>query len=127
MRIDSSPRSAPVSQQPGSRPGSLSGPLVGLLAGLLGAAVAAAQRPAIQDLDLRVSAADIEPAVTIKKYENRTVEEYSVNNNTYMVKITPTVGAPYYLVDENGSGDMEWRRNAPGGNMNVPQWTLFSW
>lgn len=98
-----------------------------LLAGMFLTAAAAAQQPGLQGLDLRVSAADIEPSVTIKEYDNRTVEEYSVNNNTYMVKITPTVGAPYYLVDQDGSGDMEWRRNAPAADMQVPQWTLFSW
>ncbi len=98
-----------------------------LIAGLSLAAAAAAQERGIQDLDLRVTAADIEPAVIVREYDNRRVEEYSVNNNTYMVKITPTAGAPYYLVDQDGSGDMEWRRNAPGGDMQVPQWTLFSW
>jgi hypothetical protein len=108
--------------------GLVDGPISALpLVGVLLAAAAAAQQPAIQDLDLRVTAADIEPSVTIKEYGNRTVEEYSVNNNTYMVKITPTVGAPYYLVDETGSGDMDWRRNAPGQDMQVPQWTLLSW
>jgi hypothetical protein len=98
-----------------------------LLAGLLIAAGATAQQPALQDLDLRVTDADIQPSVTIQEYENRTVESYSVNNNTYMVKITPTAGAPYYLVDDDGSGEMEWRRNAQGMNEQVPQWTLLSW
>ena len=61
------------------------------------------------------------------KVNNRTVEEYSVNNNTYMVKITPTAGAPYYLVDEDGSGEMAWKRGAPDVENTVPQWTLLSW
>ena len=81
----------------------------------------------VADLDLRVTDADIAPSVNIKEFDNRTVEEYSVNNNTYMVKITPTVGAPYYLVDEDGSGEMAWRRGAPDVDNNVPQWTLLSW
>jgi hypothetical protein len=50
-----------------------------------------------------------------------------VNNNTYMMKITPNAGAPYYLVDADGSGEMEWRRNTPGLDPRVPQWTLFNW
>jgi hypothetical protein len=102
-------------------------PAVLLPSALLMAAGAAGQQPALTDLDLRVTAADIEPSVTIKEYDNRTVEEYSVNNNTYMVKITPTVGAPYYLVDEDGSGDMAWRRPSPAMDTQVPQWTLLSW
>ena len=79
------------------------------------------------DLDLRVTPDDLQPSVTVKEYKNRTVEEYSVNHNTYMMKITPSAGAPYYLVDEDGSGDMTWRRGGPDLTNNVPQWTLLSW
>ena len=82
---------------------------------------------AVSGLDLRVTDADIAPAVTVKEFDNRTVEEYSVNNNTYMVKITPTAGAPYYLVDDDGSGEMAWKRGAPDIENTVPQWTLLSW
>jgi hypothetical protein len=81
----------------------------------------------LQDLDLTVHASDIEPSVSIKTYENRTVEEYRVNNHLYKIKITPAVGAPYYLVDEDGSGDMAWHRGQPDYQQNVPQWTLASW
>ncbi len=81
----------------------------------------------VADLDLRVTSADIAPSVNIKEFDNRTVEEYSVNNNTYMVKITPTAGAPYYLVDDDGSGEMAWKRGAPDIENTVPQWTLLSW
>jgi hypothetical protein len=81
----------------------------------------------LSDLDLTVHDSDIQPSVTVKSYENRTVEEYRVNNNLYKIKITPTVGAPYYLVDEDGSGDMAWHRGDPDHGQNVPQWTLMSW
>ena len=67
------------------------------------------------------------PEVTIKEQHNRRVEEYRRNNNLYMVKVTPFHGKPYYLVDDDGSGDMEMRRNAEGMDNRVPQWTLFSW
>lgn len=67
------------------------------------------------------------PAVTVKEHDNRTVEEYRNNDNLYMVKVTPSVGKPYYLIDDDGSGDMEMRRNAAGMDNRVPQWTLFSW
>ncbi|ESQ17202.1 MAG: hypothetical protein N838_04220 [Thiohalocapsa sp. PB-PSB1] len=82
---------------------------------------------AVGDLDLRVTQADIRPAITVQEFDNRTVEKYSVNNNTYMIKITPVVGPPYYLVDEDGSGEMAWRRGTPGAENNVPQWALFRW
>ena len=54
----------------------------------------ASAQTSVVDLDLRVTDADIAPSVKIKEFDNRTVEEYSVNNNTYMVKITPAAGAP---------------------------------
>jgi len=81
----------------------------------------------LADLDLSVRPSDIEPAVTVREHENRVVQEYRVNNNLYMMKITPTVGAPYYLVDEDGSGDMAWHRSTDQIEDNVPQWTLMSW
>jgi hypothetical protein len=81
----------------------------------------------LADLDLSVHPSDIEPAVTLREHENRVVEEYRVNNNLYMIKITPSVGAPYYLVDEDGSGDMAWSRGGSQLEENVPQWALMSW
>ena len=90
---------------------------------LFGAAYADDKR--VADLDLTVVDSDIQPSVTIQEHSNRVVEEYRVNNNLYMVKVTPSVGAPYYLVDQDGSGDMEYRRSVYGAQ--APQWTLFSW
>ena len=78
-------------------------------------------------LDLSLDEQDIQPTVNIQEHENRVVEEYKVNNQTYMIKITPVVGAPYYLIDDTGSGDMEYRRDAGGRDNRVPQWVLYSW
>lgn len=77
--------------------------------------------------DLITSLDEFEPSIKIESYENRTTEEYSVNNNVYMIKITPTVGAPYYLVDPDGTGDMEWKRETDDKYMAPPRWTLHSW
>jgi hypothetical protein len=97
-------------------------------AGVLTVGAAAAwPQPPLSALDLSVTEADIAPQVRVRDYDNRRVEEYSVNNNVYMVKITPSAGAPYYLVDNDGSGDMEWNRGQAGRDMDVPQWTLMSW
>jgi hypothetical protein len=73
------------------------------------------------------SSADLEPSVRIEQHENRTVEEFSVNDNVYMIKITPKYGAPYTLIDPNGNGEMEWRRDTLGAEVTPPSWTLFSW
>ena len=99
---------------------------VSLLPILLAVACPAVGRD-LADLDLSVRRSDIAPAVTLREHENRMVEEYRVNNNLYMIKVTPTVGAPYYLVDEDGSGDMAWHRGASQFEENVPQWALLSW
>ncbi len=101
---------------------------IGLLSGCAAAlATIVWAQPSLSELDLRVTEADIAPQVRVRDYQNRTVEEFSVNNNVYMIRITPTAGAPYYLVDNDGSGDMEWNRGRPGFDMQVPQWTLMSW
>jgi hypothetical protein len=78
-------------------------------------------------LDLGVTDADLEPTITLREPEGATVEEYRVNNRLYRVKITPAVGAPYYLVDEDGSGDMAWHRGGSQLEANIPQWVLLSW
>lgn len=96
-------------------------PLLALLAsaGVLASSLA--------DLDLSLRESDIEPSVTIREHENRVVEEFRVNNNLYMIRITPSVGAPYYLIDPDGSGDMAWSRGPARVEQRVPQWALFSW
>jgi hypothetical protein len=69
----------------------------------------------------------IEPEVTILQKEDSTVEEYRVNGRLYMVKITPSAGAPYYLMDRDGDGMMEFRSSKLGDDVVVPQWVLFEW
>ena len=98
-----------------------------LLGSLLSPSVLAEKPVSAKDLDLRVVDSDLQPQVTVRNYDNRRVEEYSVNNNLYMVKITPKSGKPYYLVDDDGSGEMEMRGNAGGRDIRVPQWSLSKW
>jgi len=69
----------------------------------------------------------IEPDVTIIEEEGKTVHQYSVNGHVYMVKIIPEGGfPPYYLLDLDGDGMMDVRRDGPG-DIAVPQWVLFRW
>ena len=70
---------------------------------------------------------DLQPDVTIIQKEDATVEEYRVNGRLYMVKITPVIGKPYYLVDKNGDGLMEDRMNDLQSEPRVPQWVILSW
>ncbi len=68
-----------------------------------------------------------EPEVTITTSgDNTSVEEYRVNGQIYMVKITPAKGYPYYLIDTDGDGDLDSRRNDLEGRP-VSQWILFRW
>ena len=69
----------------------------------------------------------LEPEINIQQFDNREVQEYSVNDHVYMIKITPAVGSPYYLVDPDGTGEMEYKRDTVGLQVNPPQWTLFRW
>jgi hypothetical protein len=71
----------------------------------------------------------MQPDVTIKHRGKDTIEEYRVNNRLYMVKITPSIGPAYYMVDTDGDGQMESRRDITSGpnKVSIPQWVLFSW
>lgn len=72
------------------------------------------------------SGENIEPVVTIIRKDDATIEEYRVNGNLYMVKVTPFVGPSYYLIDNNGDGQLNSRRHELD-NVVVPTWVLFRW
>jgi len=71
----------------------------------------------------------MEPDVTIIRRGDETIEEYRVNNRLYKVKVKPVIGPAYYLMDTDGDGNMDLRRNAESGeqSMRINQWMLFSW
>ncbi|MEQ8288455.1 MAG: DUF2782 domain-containing protein [Gammaproteobacteria bacterium] len=72
------------------------------------------------------SGESIEPQVTIIRKDDAVIEEYRVNGHLYMVKITPTVGPAYYLVDDNGNGELDTRRSSLD-DTNIPRWVLLRW
>ncbi|MBI5461862.1 MAG: DUF2782 domain-containing protein [Gammaproteobacteria bacterium] len=69
----------------------------------------------------------MEPEVTIIRTEDRTVEEYRINGQLYMIKVTPSKGVPYYLVDADGDGNLETQRNELDPKILVPSWVIFRW
>lgn len=82
---------------------------------------AESERPATDD-------AELEPDVTIiNRGEEGTIEEYRVNGALYMVKVVPVKGAPYYLIDSDGDGNLETRRDNLDPDVVIPRWTLFRW
>lgn len=68
-----------------------------------------------------------EPKITITQHGQERLEQYSINNRVYMIKVTPAKGAPYYLIDTTGDGSFDTRRNQLGPDVTVPQWVLLRW
>ncbi|MBU0620363.1 MAG: DUF2782 domain-containing protein [Gammaproteobacteria bacterium] len=64
-----------------------------------------------------------EPQVTIIKQSELTIEEYRANGRLYMIKVTPKVGAPYYLVDDRGDGRFA-RQDSMDSGLRVPRWII---
>jgi len=69
----------------------------------------------------------MEPEVTITKRNDAVVHEYRMNGQLYMVKIIPSRGYPYYLMDTDGDGLLESRYNQIDPALLVPRWMLFRW
>lgn len=68
-----------------------------------------------------------EPDIIIIKRGDKTIEEYRVNGELYKVKITPSVGPSYYLIDTNGDGNLDVREMAHDNELKTNQWILFEW
>lgn len=69
----------------------------------------------------------LEPDITIIRRSNKTIHEYRINGQIYKVKITPSIGPAYYLIDTNGDGNLDVRELGMDRNIEVPQWILLSW
>ena len=67
----------------------------------------------------------LEPQVTILKRGTDTVEEYRIGGKLYMIKITPTTGKPYYLVDNIGDGKFT-RQDGYDTGTRPPMWVIFT-
>ena len=65
----------------------------------------------------------LEPQVTITTRGENKVEEYRINGRLYAMKVTPPHGKPYFLIDNNGDGQMV-RRDSLDPGLRVPQWVI---
>lgn len=70
--------------------------------------------------------ATLEPQVTIRRRTEETVEEFRIGGRLYMIKVTPTHGVPYYLIDEGGRGDFI-RRDSYDTGTRPPMWVIHQW
>ncbi len=64
-----------------------------------------------------------EPQITIRKKGTETIEEYRINGELYMMKITPAHGVPYYLHKEDQNGG--WVNTGPNEPLSIPKWVIF--
>lgn len=69
---------------------------------------------------------EMAPEISVIRRKEEMIEEYRLNGRLYMVKITPKKGYPYYLIDTDGDGSLETRRNDLD-NPPVVQWKLLQW
>jgi Protein of unknown function (DUF2782) len=90
-----------------------------------GIAIAADEKEPVTDNN--ASSVPQEPDVTIIQRGHERVEEFSMNNRVYMIKITPAKGYPYYLVDTDGDGNFDTRRPQLTSKFVIPQWVLLHW
>lgn len=65
--------------------------------------------------------------VVIIQHKDETVEEYRIGGRIYMIKVEPSKGVPYYLVDTDGDGKLESHYSDLTENILIPQWVLFRW
>jgi len=77
--------------------------------------------------DAPTAATNLEPEVTIVDGTEGRIEEYRMSGRLYMIKITPKKGREYYLVDSDGDGHMDSRRNELAPNLLIPSWVLIRW
>ncbi len=67
------------------------------------------------------------PDITITRKGQDTIQEYRRNGKLFMIKIIPQIGPPYYMLDTNGDGQMDVKKNDMDKNTNINQWLLFEW
>lgn len=72
------------------------------------------------------ASADDAPEITIRNRGKDKIEEYRMHGKLYMIKVTPRIGKPYYLVDLQGDGRFI-RRDGFERGLVVPTWTLNTW
>jgi hypothetical protein len=69
-----------------------------------------------------VSDVEMEPQVTITHRGTDKIEEYRIKGRLTMIKVTPRIGKPYYLVPRPDGQFM--RRNDLSPNFVVPMWMI---
>lgn len=80
-----------------------------------------------QPLPPKVQDEQLEPTVTIREEEGEQIEEYRYNGQVYMVKVTPRVGPPYYMIDTDGDGNLETSPSKGLDPVKPVYWKIKEW
>ena len=72
-----------------------------------------------------VAEAELKPEVKVRKEGDSTITEYRIRGKLYMMRITPSHGRPYVLVDHQGDGTFSRQDNTLDSGVRVPQWVLL--
>jgi len=94
-----------------------------LLASLLSSPLTSAQEegePAAEVIDPNAP-------VTIQPSKQEVINEFRVNGQLYMICVNPTKGRTYCLVDADGDGNLETRKNDLSPDFLIPSWVLKRW
>jgi hypothetical protein len=65
-----------------------------------------------------------EPDIRIRTEGDTRVEEYRREGRIYMIKVTPRIGPPYYLIDNTGDGRF-LRHDGPLPSNAPAQWRIY--
>ena len=76
--------------------------------------------------DPAVDLADAQVAVRTEA-NGDVIEEYRVAGQLRMVKVTPSRGPAYYLMDENGDGRLDKSKGAGEKDISPVYWKLYGW
>ena len=76
--------------------------------------------------DPAVDLADAQVAVRTEA-NGDVIEEYRVAGQLRMVKVTPSRGPTYYLMDENGDGRLDKSKGAGEKDISPVYWKLYGW
>jgi hypothetical protein len=68
----------------------------------------------------------LEPQVTIRRTDREVIYEYRRNGQLFLVRVQPRVGPPYYFIDVDNDGTLDYRPGEPVRN-NINQWILYRW
>ena len=101
-------------------------PLLLALAAQDAAPPAPANEIPIPDKVVAAPEKDDPPTVSIRVEGNGDrVEEYRQNGRVYMVKVTPSRGPAYYLMDTDGNGKLN--RDDRDPRVSPVHWTIYEW